>query len=685
MSTKLLMQVACLLLPICLQAQFVWDGGAGTTDWHDNSNWNPDIVPTPGSLVEIGTDVTITGFATDAPAQIRVTGGAEVTLDLSMIIGNGIITEHGLVVNANSILNIASGQAIFVNTPIARNGVNIAANNAALNIASGANLVIQQSQHGFRINNSTASITNEGIISITQPSGDGIKLLDGSFMNSGMITIFEAGSDGIENNGDFDNSGDIEIEDADRHGIFNGTGSTFTNTADLTISNPGMLTTDGINTSGTFTNSSSGTITITKMDDDGIGLQEGTFTNDGTINLTVKDAASSGNAGISIGTSMMMATFTNSSTGIVNADGGTSTNGRGVFVYEMGVLDNSGTMTFTNGNSNARLFSRGEVNNEVGGTLDMDDGRININQGTLVNDGLILSTRGTPGVLNSATATNNGFFNYTGSNVFANGSGTTTDNGIDLNDASETTIDAEGFCSVDIAAASYEYFDGMNSVGSTDASGNITFLNVLSNTTVTLTNGLTGVSITIENVCAQALPIELAYFNATPSGKEVLLKWQTTTEINNDYMAVERSSDGRRFTEIGRQAGAGNSDHVITYRLTDRQPLSGRSYYRLRQVDFDGTQSYSEVVSVSFDGNSGQFSVYPTLLTPSEKVTVDLTSVPDGEVILELIDMNGRSVRQFPLRGASTHEISVLGIGKGMYQLRGVDKHRSLGTKLLIM
>jgi hypothetical protein len=687
MSAKLLLIAAILLSPFYTYAQFSWDGGAGTTDWQDANNWNPDVVPTTGSLVQIGLDVTITGFAINSPARIQINGGADVTLDLSMIVGDGVSLEHGFVIGANSSLTIAAGNAIFVDVPTTQRAVSIGtgANNAVFNVESTASLILQQSQFGINVANATAAVNNAGNITITSPASDGVRIVNGTFTNTGTISVIEPGSDGIENSANFINNGTIEVEDADRYGIFNNTAGAFDNSGAITITNPGKLTNDGIRTRGDFDNNAAGMITISNAEDDAIDVQTGSFTNDGAIDVTVRDVMpAAANNGISVGTASDMATFTNSATGTIQADGGASTIGRGIFVFDMGELENEGEITFEGGNDGSRLYSRGEVHNKAGGELDMTDGRININMGSLINDGLIISTRGTPGVTNAATATNNGFFDYTGSGNFANGAGATTDNGIDVNNAGQTSINAGGSCTVDIAEVAYEYFDNGNSVGSTDASGSITFMNVLSSDPVTLTNEL-GVSIQITNVCAQAiLPIELTYFQAIPSDKQVLLKWQTSTEVNNDYMEVERSTDSRSFRSIGRVDGAGNSDQLIDYQLTDPNPLSGISYYRLRQVDFDGSVNFSKIVTVQFRADGTIPKVYPTLLQQSRLLTVDLQQRSSEPVLLELVNLNGQQVKRYTLQGGAVHQIDTNGIEKGTYILRSNEADGSWQARIMI-
>ncbi|MBX2958474.1 MAG: T9SS type A sorting domain-containing protein [Flavobacteriales bacterium] len=95
------------------------------------------------------------------------------------------------------------------------------------------------------------------------------------------------------------------------------------------------------------------------------------------------------------------------------------------------------------------------------------------------------------------------------------------------------------------------------------------------------------------------LPIELLSFTGKSIGSSNLLEWETTTEINNDYFTLERSSNATHFSELGTMSGAGNSNTLLHYQFTDNAPLEGVNYYRLKQTDFDGRFSYSNIVALS--------------------------------------------------------------------------------------
>jgi hypothetical protein len=109
---------------------------------------------------------------------------------------------------------------------------------------------------------------------------------------------------------------------------------------------------------------------------------------------------------------------------------------------------------------------------------------------------------------------------------------------------------------------------------------------------------------------ANPLPIKLISFNANLLKNSVWLDWKTETEINNDYFTVERSNNLEQWEFVKELKGAGNSNIVLTYSTLDQKPMIGVSYYRLKQTDFNGDYSYSDVVAINNKG-LGDISVYP--------------------------------------------------------------------------
>jgi hypothetical protein len=110
----------------------------------------------------------------------------------------------------------------------------------------------------------------------------------------------------------------------------------------------------------------------------------------------------------------------------------------------------------------------------------------------------------------------------------------------------------------------------------------------------------------IEIALASFLPIELMFFQASVLGDDrVRLDWQTATEINNDFFSVERSKRGIEWEVIGLVDGAGESGTSIDYTAVDYSPEYGSSYYRLKQTDYNGQFSYSDVAHVNLQLPTG--------------------------------------------------------------------------------
>lgn len=122
------------------------------------------------------------------------------------------------------------------------------------------------------------------------------------------------------------------------------------------------------------------------------------------------------------------------------------------------------------------------------------------------------------------------------------------------------------------------------------------------------------------------LPIELLSFAALPKGDNVQVDWVTATEINNDYFTVQRSSNGFYFEEVQQIKGAGNNNSLRFYSLIDTGPYVGNSYYRLKQTDFDGKITYSNLVNVYFE-KSFDFNVYPNPFNATTTIATNSSQI----------------------------------------------------------
>jgi hypothetical protein len=153
------------------------------------------------------------------------------------------------------------------------------------------------------------------------------------------------------------------------------------------------------------------------------------------------------------------------------------------------------------------------------------------------------------------------------------------------------------------------------------------------------------------SVCGSTLPVELTFFNATINGNEIALKWQTASEKNFDYFSIERADDKMVFGEVAQVKGAGNSVVPQDYLFIDQNPMIGRSYYRLKSVDYDLQTETFKVVSVNLNGRRN-VSVYPNPVVNSElRLNVNFQS--EEQLSAVVTDLVGNLLFRFKLQTGS--------------------------------
>ncbi|MEJ0029882.1 MAG: T9SS type A sorting domain-containing protein [Bacteroidota bacterium] len=176
---------------------------------------------------------------------------------------------------------------------------------------------------------------------------------------------------------------------------------------------------------------------------------------------------------------------------------------------------------------------------------------------------------------------------------------------------------------------------------------------------------------TLGNTSAtQALPITLVSFDAAPRENDVLVTWQTASEVNNDHFEIHRSADAEHWETITTKPGAGTTKQQINYEILDTRPLNGKSYYRLKQVDYDGNSSHSPIVSVDF---TGHIKVWPN---PSAGVF----NISSSDVYVEVWNTQGKKILSSMMDGSKTG-IDISEQPAGVYVLKiynseGVSVHR---------
>ena len=162
-----------------------------------------------------------------------------------------------------------------------------------------------------------------------------------------------------------------------------------------------------------------------------------------------------------------------------------------------------------------------------------------------------------------------------------------------------------------------------------------------------------------------------------------MLNWTTITETNNDYFTIEKSTDAKEWSAIRNIKGAGNSNTILNYSFTDSEisnpkpvvsqvELSQIVYYRLKQTDFDGKYSYSEIISSKpcNQSETSVISIYPNPL--NDNVTISFNSVVEENVTIEILSEKGDKVFTKDIKviiGKSLIELDLSHLAKGTYLL----------------
>lgn len=169
-----------------------------------------------------------------------------------------------------------------------------------------------------------------------------------------------------------------------------------------------------------------------------------------------------------------------------------------------------------------------------------------------------------------------------------------------------------------------------------------------------------------------SLPVEFTSFDGRYRDGTAVLSWTTATEVNSDRFVVERatSSQLRDWQQLGEVAAAGDSREAQTYSFVDERPRAGTNYYRLRQIDKDGTYMYSNVLYLTASDVATTYTLYPNP-AGNQIVLQGQTDLTDRIVI---VDQNGRAVYTAPWQP----QFDVSDLAPGLYALSIVDANGAL-------
>jgi hypothetical protein len=172
-----------------------------------------------------------------------------------------------------------------------------------------------------------------------------------------------------------------------------------------------------------------------------------------------------------------------------------------------------------------------------------------------------------------------------------------------------------------------------------------------------------------------ALPVEMTNFDVAPIENVVEVTWQTASERNNEGFEVQRSAGGQEWQTLGFVKGNGTTLETQNYTYTDESPLTQISYYRLKQIDFDGQFEYSNILSVKTKVFGEEIKIYPNPV--QDKLTITNTKNIENIVIYNAL---GQLLRQFTINNSQL-SIDVSDLPKGIYTLKVQDINGVITTQ----
>ncbi|MEN0049190.1 MAG: DUF5050 domain-containing protein [Bacteroidota bacterium] len=183
---------------------------------------------------------------------------------------------------------------------------------------------------------------------------------------------------------------------------------------------------------------------------------------------------------------------------------------------------------------------------------------------------------------------------------------------------------------------------------------------------------ITGVSTSSESVAVGSstpLPVELLSFKGLLKSKQVELTWQTASETNNEGFYIERSENGKSWKQLSFVKGAGTTVEQQNYSFLDEQALTGVSYYRLKQMDFDGAYEYSAIISVEQEGKEQSLLAYPNPVNSGQVQILLPTEAVEQPIQLDVVNSLGQLVSTYHISPTTKLALDVSPFQAGMYTL----------------
>ena len=642
-----------------ISMEVAYTGPLNVTFWGGEATFTADFKTTGSAILRGGNILGSATFDVEAggsmsfrsgtiKGKVEVSAGATLSLFTpeDKEITDGTLTNHGTATWSSGDL-VISGTGVFDN-------------NSSFSCSFAGNLtnLVAEGKGTFN-NDGTFSLSTSGVLDvfchfnnndeIAITSGN-IHFEDGNFENDKDVT-FPSGST-IE----FNNSTDLNAGTSfSSGGTLKLRGGSLDIQAALSIPNAFSITAGTLNTNAAL--STTGPVTMSEGAVAGTSLwtiSGGLAWSGGTIGAPVTNTAASALV-MSSAAKILTATLTN--------DGTTTWSGGNLTLNSPGVLLNNNTLHISGADSVIVTGTAGLLSNQ--GTMTKTSTGRTVIQADTENDG----TMGGVGIVERGAV----FDNSSGTTEPGNSPGILTFDGnftngirldIEIMDGSGAGTGHDQLIVTDTAT-----LGGELKVTETGAApnGSYTILRCQGGDncivgTFSSTDLPAGYMYSIISngteviVTKSALPVELTNFTAHQQGGDVLLNWETASELNNDYFEIERSTDGLNFSDIGAITGHGTTDQIHSYFFLDKNILNKTNtdiiYYRLRQNDLDGQFEYSKIMAVELIKST---SLFVEKIFQAENGQLNILLNNKGPFIssqINLFDMSGKLMAQKKIESA---------------------------------
>lgn len=182
------------------------------------------------------------------------------------------------------------------------------------------------------------------------------------------------------------------------------------------------------------------------------------------------------------------------------------------------------------------------------------------------------------------------------------------------------------------------------------------------------------------------LPLELISNTAACDGNNVVIEWSTASETNNSYFTIEKSTDGINFIAIGTVGGAGTSTSTLNYSFTDNNTLSGTSYYRLRQTDYDGNSTAFSILTSSDCSTTSTLNIN-AFNNHNGNISIVIDDELNSVYTATLFDAIGKKISSTEIktvRGNNQFNMDITHVNSGVYFI-SIDNGKEVTTKKIFV